>query len=205
MVEEWMSPISRTVSVCLTDVLVLFSQGAAVIHTPPFKNQDILFPVKVNIEIVNGNVKNGKCSEPIEFTYNPRKDLLNASVPHNGHNLGGILAGIPLSTSTLPPQTLGSSMANIAPPPPVTTVIPDASLLTSPISTPTPVPQPVKKQPDINGKNTNKLYQNCTLYRLLDTLTYTWYAKFNTDSPTRPTHPTVATHAKFRTSLIYRI
>lgn len=138
------------------------SQGATVVHTPPFKNQDILFPVKVNIEIVNGNVKNGKCSEPIEFTYNPRKDLLNASVPNNGQNLGGILAGIPLSTSTIPPQTIGSSLASIAQPQPVTSIIPDVSLLTTTISTPTLVPQQVKKQPDINGKN-NKYYW-ITLY-----------------------------------------
>lgn len=131
-------------------------QGAAVINTPPFKNQDILFPVKVNIELVNGNgnAKNGKCSEPIEFTYNPRKDILNASLIPNGQSLGGILAGLPLSTSTT--QQSFSSLVNIAPPalPSVTPGIPDVSLLTSTVSTPSSVVlQPSIKEPDVNGKN----------------------------------------------------
>lgn len=125
-------------------------QGAAVILTPPYSNQDILFPVKVNIELVSGNAKNGKCSEPIEFTYNPRQEILSASVTPSGHSLGGILAGLPggfnTCTTTIPQSF--SPLVNIPPSLPNVTAI-EASTLMSTVSTPI-VPQQNKKEPDVN-------------------------------------------------------
>jgi len=126
-------------------------QGASVVLTPPFNNQDILFPVKVNIELLSGNAKNGKCSEPIEFTYNPRQEILTTSVTPSGHSLGGILAGLPgglNTTTTTIPQSL-SSLASIAPFSPLTSVVTDVSSLLSTVSTPV-VPQQTYKEPDVN-------------------------------------------------------
>ncbi|XP_048589693.1 uncharacterized protein LOC5512203 isoform X1 [Nematostella vectensis] len=49
-------------------------QGAGVICTPPFFDLNIMSPMRVNLEVLSTS-KNAKCSDPVEFTYQPR--------PHN--------------------------------------------------------------------------------------------------------------------------
>lgn len=91
----------------------------------------------VSVEIVNGNnVKSGKCSEPIEFTYRPRKEIVT-SILTNGRNittLGGTKTETQGGTTNTAPQTHISSMVN-----PVTSAV-------SPVI---PVPS---KQPDDIGE-----------------------------------------------------
>lgn len=110
------------------------------IRTPPYCDQDILLPVTVNVEIVNGNNvnKSGKCSEPIEFTYRPRKEIVT-SILTNGRNittLGGTKTETQGGTTTTPLQTLNSSMVNPMTPAPISPAVPVAA-----------------KQPDENGEH----------------------------------------------------
>lgn len=123
-------------------------QGAAVIVTPPYPDQDILFPVIVNLELLSGNAKNPKCSEPIEFTYKPRQDIMTASVAPSGHCLGGILAGLQGGLTTNTAQSLSSLVSMVTPTP---TVIPNLPVTTSISTTIAPiVPVISKKEPDVN-------------------------------------------------------
>jgi len=104
--------------------------------------------VKVNLELLSGNTKNQKCSEPIEFTYKPRQDIMTASLIPSGHSLGGILAGLQGGLTTTTAQSLPLVSMGGAPTP---TVIPNLPVTTTTTSSIAPaVPVLSKKEPDVN-------------------------------------------------------
>lgn len=75
-------------------------QGAAVLHVPPYCDQDIVTPVTVNVEVVTGSDRDPKYSDPIEFTYKP---LVN--------NQGSM--GLPLQTTGQDSNGLGGLWTNL--------------------------------------------------------------------------------------------
>ncbi|XP_068702546.1 nuclear factor of activated T-cells, cytoplasmic 2-like isoform X2 [Montipora foliosa] len=104
-------------------------QGAAVVLTPAYCDTQISSPVTVNVEVMFGNGRDAKSSEPIEFTYKPNPKLEVEEVE--------MLSSLPVSTERFLPLEIFNSVGDI-----VMNGSPCQQVLQPPAPEPAPVPTP---------------------------------------------------------------
>ena len=120
-------------------------QGAAVVLTPAYCDTQITSPVTVNVEVVFGNGRDSKSSEPIEFTYKPSPKLQVQEVE--------MLPNLPDPADTFLPMEMYNSIGDIVMNGLTThqqTLHPSAAA---------PVPAPVPVLPQVNDEQGMSLYQ----------------------------------------------
>lgn len=119
-------------------------QGAAVVLTPAYCDTQITSPVTVNVEVVFGNGRDSKSSEPIEFTYKPSPKLQVQEVE--------MLPNLPDPTDTFLPMEMFNSIGDIV----MNSLTHQQTLQPS---LPAPVPAPVPVLPQANDEQGMSLYQ----------------------------------------------
>ena len=112
-------------------------QGAAVVLTPAYCDTQITSPVTVNVEVVFGNGRDSKSSEPIEFTYKPSPKLQVQEVE--------MLPNLPDPADTFLPMEMFNSIGDI-----VMNSLSHQQTLQP--SVPAPVPAPVPVLPQANDE-----------------------------------------------------
>lgn len=132
-------------------------QGAAVVLTPAYCDTQITSPVTVNVEVVFGNGRDSKSSEPIEFTYKPSPKLQVQEVE--------MLPNLPDPADTFLPMEMFNSIGDIV----MNSLTHQQTLQPS---LPAPVPAPVPVLPQANDEQEDwqalcvligELYQNGAL------------------------------------------
>ncbi|XP_044176436.1 nuclear factor of activated T-cells, cytoplasmic 4-like isoform X4 [Acropora millepora] len=132
-------------------------QGAAVVLTPAYCDTQITSPITVNVEVVFGNGRDSKSSEPIEFTYKPSPKLQVQEVE--------MLPNLPDPADTFLPMEMFNSIGDI-----VMNSLSHQQTLQP--SVPAPVPAPVPVLPQANDEQEDwqalcvligELYQNGAL------------------------------------------
>ena len=112
-------------------------QGAAVVLTPAYCDTQITSPVTVNVEVVFGNGRDSKSSEPIEFTYKPSPKLQVQEVE--------MLPNLPDPADTFLPMEMFNSIGDIV----MNSLTHQQTLQPS---VPAPVPAPVPVLPQANDE-----------------------------------------------------
>lgn len=119
-------------------------QGAAVVLTPAYCDTQITSPVTVNVEVMFGNGRDAKSSEPIEFTYKPSPKLQVQEVE--------MLPNLPDPADTFLPMEMYNSIDDI-----IMNGLTHQQTMQP--SAPAPVPTPVPVLPQVDDEQGMPLYK----------------------------------------------